>query len=214
MLYVALDTKDAEWVIGFTKSLPENVGIKVGLELFTALGPDFVLKLKEYGRSIFLDLKLHDIPTTVGKTVQSLRKISPDMLTIHSVGGSDMMKAAKDNASFPIIAVSMLSSQDYNSNYKFNDTIDEIIQCNLDGFVCPPSKIGDTHVKSISCIKVVPGIRPSWYKISDDHFITLTPKEAIECGATDIVIGRPITASDDPLLSVNKIIREIEHDSH
>ncbi|HAS16140.1 MULTISPECIES: orotidine-5'-phosphate decarboxylase [Idiomarina] len=224
-IYVALDCQTQEEADQLVSRLPSGqVGLKVGKELFTSIGPEWVRKQVEQGFSIFLDLKFHDIPNTVAKAVTSAAKIGVDIVNVHASGGSDMMKAAKD-ALEPfdnpplLIAVTVLTSM---SDADLADigiqvTAEQQVlnlakltqKAGLDGVVCSAQEarmLKDALGESFKL--VTPGIRPT-NSATDDQKRVMTPKEAILAGVDYMVIGRPITRSENPEETVAEILASI-----
>tara|TARA_R100001440_G_scaffold11511_4_gene20473 strand:+ start:2999 stop:3694 length:696 start_codon:yes stop_codon:yes gene_type:complete len=224
-IYVALDCQTQEEADQLVSRLPSGqVGLKVGKELFTSIGPEWVRKQVEQGFSIFLDLKFHDIPNTVAKAVTSAAKIGVDIVNVHASGGSDMMKAAKD-ALEPfdnpplLIAVTVLTSM---SDADLTDigiqvTAEQQVlnlakltqKAGLDGVVCSAQEarmLKDALGESFKL--VTPGIRPA-NSATDDQKRVMTPKEAILAGVDYMVIGRPITRSENPEETVAEILASI-----
>ncbi|KPD22574.1 orotidine-5'-phosphate decarboxylase [Idiomarina abyssalis] len=224
-IYVALDCQTQEEANQLVSRLPSGqVGLKVGKELFTSIGPEWVRKQVEQGFSIFLDLKFHDIPNTVAKAVTSAAKIGVDIVNVHASGGSDMMKAAKD-ALEPfdnpplLIAVTVLTSM---SDADLADigiqvTAEQQVlnlakltqKAGLDGVVCSAQEarmLKDALGESFKL--VTPGIRPT-NSATDDQKRVMTPKEAILAGVDYMVIGRPITRSENPEETVAEILASI-----
>jgi orotidine-5'-phosphate decarboxylase len=224
-IYVALDCQTQEEADQLVSRLPSGqVGLKVGKELFTSIGPEWVRKQVEQGFSIFLDLKFHDIPNTVAKAVTSAAKIGVDIVNVHASGGSDMMKAAKD-ALEPfdnpplLIAVTVLTSM---SDADLADigiqvTAEQQVlnlakltqKAGLDGVVCSAQEarmLKDALGESFKL--VTPGIRPA-NSATDDQKRVMTPKEAMLAGVDYMVIGRPITRSENPEETVAEILASI-----
>lgn len=218
-IIIALDYSDEKEVIQLCERLDySKCKLKVGKQLFTKYGPALVDKLQSRGFKIFLDLKFHDIPTTVYKASVEAYKLGVWMLNVHALGGSEMMNAALQarndvNKESKLIAVSILTSHT-NANlahfgiegredfakilaHKADDT-------GLDGIVCAPSDIESIGITKESFMYVTPGIRLGSNK--DDHNRTFTPRQAYDLGADYIVVGRPISESDEPLLVLDKIL--------
>ena len=207
------------------EGLEKKPFLKIGMELYYSAGPEIVKELKKRGFKIFLDLKLHDIPNTVKKAMKVLSKLGVDMVNVHASGTVEMMKAAKEgltdsDGSRPLlIAVTQLTStsekvmqDELLINATINDTITKYAQnakeAGLDGVVCSPLEAG--MVKS-ACgekfITVTPGIR---FKdaAKDDQVRITDPAKAREIGSDFIVVGRPITASTDPVEAYQRCVRE------
>ena len=199
--------------------------VKIGMELFYAEGPEIVRTIKERGHRIFLDLKLHDIPNTVKKAMSVLRNLDVDMTNVHAAGTVDMMKAAiegltREDGTRPLlIAVTQLTSTSEERMQKelligasINDTIVKYAEnakaAGLDGVVCSPLEAA--MVKE-ACGKefmtVTPGVRFDDGDVGDQVRVT-TPERAKEIGSDFIVVGRPITAADDPVAAYERCMRE------
>ncbi|WP_342610300.1 MULTISPECIES: orotidine-5'-phosphate decarboxylase [Staphylococcus] len=218
---IALDFDSIESVNQFLDQFDEPLFVKVGMELFYQTGPQLIESIKARGHDIFLDLKLHDIPNTVGKTMEGLSKLDVDLVNVHAAGGTAMMERAlegikKHNKDIKIIAVTQLTSTTeavLQQEQNIQTTIDEAVlnyaqlakKAGLDGVVCSPLETAllKEHLGT-SFLKVTPGIRPADAAVNDQKRVT-TPEQAKEMGSTHIVVGRPITQSDDPLASYQKI---------
>ncbi len=229
-LIIALDVDSGEKALGLVKKLKSDVKFfKVGLELFGSCGPRIVQDIKRSGCEVFLDLKFHDIPTTVAKAAVSVTGLGAYMFNVHALGGYDMMKrcgdavkaeAARLKITRPkVIAVTVLTSMDQASLGKVGvgcNIQDEVVNlarlakdAGLDGVVASPEEarmIRDDAGDDF--IIVTPGVRPSW-AATDDQKRIATPKDAVSGGADFIVVGRPITAANDPAEAARKILREI-----
>lgn len=203
-LIIALDFASLDGVKKIVDNIdPQQLMVKVGLELYLAEGKKVLDYLSEKGFKIFLDLKLHDIPNTVNKAVKEISKFNVKMTTIHLKGGKDMIEAALESASnTKIIGVSVLTSLNnkdveemHGSN--FDDQFKRIIKLakttKIDGIVCSPQELSQLH--ELNKIKVVPGIRNELS--GDDQKRTMSSTEAYKNGADFIVVGRPITRADD-----------------
>ena len=199
---VALDNISQKEALRFAKMFKGRVwGFKVNDLLFGNI--EIIHKLRKFGK-VFADAKLYDIPNTVANSVARLSKAGADMITVHASGGVEMMKSAKKNAiQSKIIAVTLLTSKEGNNKEVARLTRDAI-RAGVDGIVCSGHEL--SLVKQIfgskSLLKIVPGIRPVWYKKKDDQKRTITPEEAIKSGADYLVIGRPITNSADPVYAL------------
>ncbi|MDT3958863.1 orotidine-5'-phosphate decarboxylase [Staphylococcus kloosii] len=218
---IALDFNTEDAVNNFLDNFDEPLFVKVGMELFYQTGPQLIESIKERGHDIFLDLKLHDIPNTVGKAMEGLSKLDVDLVNVHAAGGTTMMERAvagirKNNSDIKIIAVTQLTSTSQamlNEQQNIKTSMDEAVlnyatlaqKAGLDGVVCSP--LETTMLKNHlggSFLKVTPGIRPADNQTDDQKRIT-TPEDAKKLGSTHIVVGRPITQSDDPVASYHKI---------
>ena len=209
-IYLAVDTPDIEAAKALVGKVQNHIGgIKLGLEFFCANGPQGIHDMAAHGLPLFLDLKLHDIPNTVAKAVQSLRPVEPAILTVHAAGGRAMMEDAKAaaGANTKVVAVTVPTSLDSNdlSAIGVNDAPETQVlrladlarEAGLDGIVCSGEevKVAKQHWKD--GFFVVPGVRPA-DGVSGDQKRTVTPAEAMARGASIIVVGRPISKAEDP----------------
>lgn len=219
----ALDTTDITHAKKLAGELSGGVGaIKLGLEFFTANGAVGVNQVAGAGLPIFLDLKFHDIPNTVAGVIKATAAIKPFMMTIHTSGGEAMMKAAAEAAKTlshqpKIVGVTVLTSLDDNDLHSIgvrDKTADQVKRLadlaqksGLDGVVCSPQEIAllRKHCGK-DFILVVPGIRPAGADKGDQKRV-MTPKEALDLGATYLVIGRPITGAADPKTAAANILK-------
>ncbi len=199
--------------------------VKIGMELFYAVGPEIVCEIKNRGHKIFLDLKLHDIPNTVGKAMKVLSNLNVDMCNLHASGCSEMMRAALSGLTRPdgtrplLIAVTQLTSitpqmlkTELLINSSMNDTVISYAKnaaaCGLDGVVCSPLEAGVVHnACGTQFITVTPGVRFAGGDVGDQARVT-TPERARELGSDYIVVGRPITASDNPVSAYERCIKD------
>jgi len=223
---IACDFESAEKTFAFLDMFTEEKPfVKIGMELFYAEGPQIVREIKKRGHKIFLDLKLHDIPNTVKKSMAVLSKLDVDMTNLHAAGTVDMMKAAlegltREDGTRPIlIAVTQLTSTSEERmqnelliNAGMNDTIVKYAQntkaAGLDGVVCSPLEAGmvkDACGKAF--ITVTPGVRFADGEVGDQVRIT-APEKAKEIGSDYIVVGRPITQADDPVAAYRRCVKE------
>jgi orotidine-5'-phosphate decarboxylase len=215
---VALDTPHRERL----RSLAETVGphaghLKVGLEAYTALGPEAVALARAHA-PVFLDLKLHDIPNTVTGAVSAAAGLGVDLLTVHASGGPEMIAAAAKAADVRILAVTVLTSLDDEilaqvGQQPASEQVARLAALAVDagaaGIVCAPTDlrrvrdaIGDAP------LVVTPGVRPAGAEAGDQRRIA-TPREALDAGADHLVIGRPITRASDPVAAITDILREL-----
>jgi len=204
-LIVALDFDNADKALNFLNNLdPNKCLVKVGLELFISEGWKILDLISNRGFEIFLDLKLHDIPNTVAKSIKKISNFNVALTTVHLNGGMSMLEAAcSEKANIKILGVSILTSlskeeifeiTDTNFDVYFNNLISIASSSNVDGVVCSPNELD--RLKDFNKLKVVPGIRNN---ISDDdQKRVMTSSEAYKKGADFIVVGRPITKSEDP----------------
>ena len=210
-LYVAIDTAKLDHAHHLAVGLNTHVGgVKLGLEFFNAHGKDGVKKIAERGLPYFLDLKLHDIPNTVAKAVAALSPLRPRVLTVHAAGGIDMMRAAKEAASdnTRVVGVTMLTSLDDDDLKRqgvkdsASDHVERLAdmarEAGLDGIVCSGFEVEARKKAWPEGYFVVPGVRPAGSAESADQKRVVTPVEAMERGATIIVVGRPITEAENP----------------
>ena len=199
--------------------------VKIGMELFYAAGPHIVRSIKERGHKVFLDLKLHDIPNTVKKTMAVLSKMDVDMCNLHAAGTSAMMEAALEGLTRPdgtrplLIAVTQLTSTseermrnelliDRPIEYVVESYAENAKRAGLDGVVCSPLEASLVHEKcGADFLCVTPGIRFAGGDIGDQSRVT-TPAKAREIGSDYIVVGRPITAADDPVAAYERCVRD------
>lgn len=223
---IACDFNSKEEVMQFLdKFQEEKPFVKIGMELYYAEGPAIVKEIKRRGHKIFLDLKLHDIPNTVKKSMAVLSKLDVDMTNLHAAGTIDMMKAAlegltREDGTRPIlIAVTQLTSTSEQRmqdelliNASINDTIVKYAQnakeAGLDGVVCSPLEAGMVKdACSRDFITVTPGVRFADGDVGDQVRVT-TPEKAKEIGSDYIVVGRPITQADDPVAAYRRCCAE------
>ena len=223
---IACDFSSAKDTFDFLdKFTDEKPFVKIGMELFYAEGPSIVREIKKRGHKIFLDLKLHDIPNTVKKAMSVLSNLDVDMTNLHAAGTVEMMKAAvegltKADGTRPIlIAVTQLTSTSEERmqnelliNASINDTIVKYAEnaklAGLDGVVCSPLEAEKVHkVCGKDFLTVTPGIRFAGGEVGDQVRVT-TPERAKKIGSDFIVVGRPITASDDPVEAYKRAVRE------
>ena len=216
-IYVAIDTPDLDRALALTKSVRRIAGgIKLGLEFFSANGPKGVQEIARLGLPIFLDLKLHDIPNTVAKAIQALSPLEPSVLTVHAAGGRAMLEDAKAAApaATRIVAVTVLTSLDKSDLQDAGvagtpaDQVERLAglarASGLDGIVCSGVEVGAAHKAWPKGFFVVPGVRPAGSKIGDQKRV-VTPRAALDDGASILVIGRPITGAADPAEALRAI---------
>ena len=208
-IIVAIDTYDLQEANVILDQLDSNLcKIKIGSVVFNSLGKSFLKEVSSRGFKIFLDLKLHDIPNTVHEAILGFHDCSIDMLTVHLSGGEEMLRKAMlagKSINAKVIGVSILTSLeesdtlslfDNKLDHQIRNLFEIAVKANLDGVVCSPHELemSNTILNSDS-IKITPGIRD--IKVEDDQARTMNAKEAIEQGATFLVIGRPITQAQD-----------------
>ncbi|MBQ2733930.1 MAG: orotidine-5'-phosphate decarboxylase [Clostridia bacterium] len=199
--------------------------VKIGMELFYAEGPEIVKEIKKRGHKIFLDLKLHDIPNTVKKAMSVLSNLDVDLCNLHAGGTVRMMEAALEGLTRPdgtrplLIAVTQLTSTDQESmenDLLIKEPIDKVVmhyaanakKAGLDGVVCSPLEAGKVHdICGKEFITVTPGVRFADGDVGDQKRV-MTPAEAKKIGSDYIVVGRPITAAEDPVAAYERCVAE------
>ena len=223
---IACDFASREQTMNFLEKFQdEKPFVKIGMELYYAEGPQIVKDIKARGHKIFLDLKLHDIPNTVKKAMAVLSRLDVDICNLHCAGTINMMKAAIEGLTRPdgtrplLIGVTQLTSTDQESMEKdlwINQPIDEVImhyaecakEAGLDGVVCSPLEAGKVHERcGASFLTVTPGVRFADGDVGDQKRVT-TPAKANELGSDYIVVGRPITAAEDPVAAYRRCMKE------
>ncbi len=223
---VACDFANKETVFQFLDKFEgKKPFVKIGMELYYAEGPDIVREIKRRGHKIFLDLKLYDIPNTVKKAMNVLSKLDVDMCNVHASGTIAMMEAAiegftRDDGTRPLlIAVTQLTStseERMKNDLLINKPIDEVVMhyaynaklAGLDGVVCSPLEAGKVHERcSNSFLTVTPGVRFADGDVGDQVRV-MTPEQAKKIGSDYIVVGRPITAAEDPVAAYERCIAE------
>lgn len=216
-LFVAVDTPRLDQALRLAELVREHAGgLKLGLEFFSAEGPAGVQRLAALGLPIFLDLKLHDIPNTVAKATAALAPLEPVILTVHAAGGAGMMRAAKAAAGprTKVVAVTVLTSLDADDlgcigvDAAPSDQVVRLAMLardsGIDGIVCSGAEVGKVRNLWPDGFFVVPGVRPEGADVGDQKRVT-TPSQALDDGASVLVIGRPITAAADPQRAIAEI---------
>ena len=223
---IALDVDSREKAMAFLESFTdEKPFVKIGMELFFAEGPAIVREIKARGHKIFLDLKLHDIPNTVRRSISILAGLNVDMLNLHAAGTKAMMEAAMEGLTRPdgtrplLIAVTQLTStsqERMESDLWIDKPLDQVVMhyaqnaaaSGLDGVVCSPLESGKVHdVCGKGFLTVTPGVRFADGDIGDQVRVT-TPAKAKELGSDYIVVGRPILKADDPVAAYRRCVEE------
>lgn len=229
-IIAALDVPTAEQALRLATAIAPVVGaFKIGKELFVSAGPDIVRHVRNTGANVFLDLKFHDIPNTVAKAVASAVRLDVQMLTIHTSGGSEMMRAAEKSAQDTaqslgrpaplVLGVTVLTSMDSNAlteigceanvGHQVERLATLAVKSGVRGLVCSPLEIADLREILPAEIQLVtPGIRTGAEK-ADDQKRTLSPREAIQAGASWLVVGRPIYAAENPRAAAEKILESL-----
>lgn len=216
-IFVAIDTPDLDRAKTITARVRNHVGgIKLGLEFFSANGLHAIKEMAELGLPIFLDLKFHDIPNTVAKAIQALRPLEPAILTVHAAGGRAMMEDAKAAAptGTKVVAVTLLTSLDGDDLTSIGLVPDPHPQverltrlardAGLDGVVCSGNEVAAARKIWPGGFFVVPGVRAADSQTGDQKRV-MTPRKALDNGASILVIGRPITQAEDPDLAARGI---------
>lgn len=223
---IACDFADKETALSFLNKFEgRKPFVKIGMELFYAEGPQIVREIKARGHKIFLDLKLHDIPNTVKKSMAVLSRLDVDMCNLHAAGTSRMMEAALEGLTRPdgtrplLIAVTQLTSTDQEAMERdllIKEPIDKVVMhyaetaknAGLDGVVCSPLEAQKVHeVCGERFLTVTPGVRFADGDIGDQKRV-MTPEQAKKIGSDYIVVGRPITAAPDPVAAYERCIKE------
>ena len=223
---IALDFKSGADALAFLdKFTEEKPFVKIGMELFYAEGPQMVREIKARGHKIFLDLKCHDIPNTVKKTMSVLSRLDVDMTNLHAAGASAMMKGALEGLTRPdgtrpiLIAVTQLTSTDeetMRNDLLIEKPIADVVMhyaevaknAGLDGVVCSPLEAGKVHERcGEGFVTVTPGVRFADGDVGDQKRV-MTPAEAKKIGSDYIVVGRPITAAADPVAAYERCVAE------
>ena len=223
---IACDFADKETALSFLDNFEgRKPFVKIGMELFYAEGPQIVREIKARGHKIFLDLKLHDIPNTVKKSMAVLSRLDVDMCNLHAAGTSRMMEAALEGLTRPdgtrplLIAVTQLTSTDQEAMERdllIKEPIDKVVMhyaetaknAGLDGVVCSPLEARKVHeVCGERFLTVTPGVRFADGDIGDQKRV-MTPEQAKKIGSDYIVVGRPITAAPDPVSAYERCIKE------
>ena len=229
-IYCALDTADLAEAKALAGRLSGLIGgVKLGLEFFSANGPAGVAAIAKTGLPVFLDLKLHDIPNTVARATRALIGLAPAILTLHGAGGAAMLKAAADAAKEEaakrgvakpkLVAVTVLTSLSADDleaigvNAKVPDQVMRLAalaqESGLDGAVCSAAEVAALRKACGSGFTlIVPGVRPEWAERGDQKRVA-TPREALSAGADILVIGRPITESEDPADAARRVAAEL-----
>ena len=225
-MIIACDFADKETALNFLDKFEgRKPFVKIGMELFYAEGPQIVREIKARGHKIFLDLKLHDIPNTVKKSMAVLSRLDVDMCNLHAAGTSRMMEAALEGLTRPdgtrplLIAVTQLTSTDQEAMERdllIKEPIDKVVMhyaetaknAGLDGVVCSPLEAQKVHdICGEKFLTVTPGVRFADGDIGDQKRV-MTPEQAKKIGSDYIVVGRPITAAPDPVAAYERCIKE------
>jgi orotidine-5'-phosphate decarboxylase len=230
-IIAALDVPTPDAALKLVEQLaPVSGGFKIGGELFTSAGPDIVRRIRDTGAAVFLDLKFHDIPNTVAKAVAAAVRFDVQMLTIHTSGGLEMMRAAEESAQQTakqtgfnaplVLGVTVLTSSNGSTLAEIGcepnvvAQVDRLarlaVKAGLRGLVCSPLEIVALRKILPPQVQLVtPGIRTGAEK-ADDQKRTLSPREALDAGANWLVIGRPIYAAENPRVAAEKILESLK----
>jgi orotidine-5'-phosphate decarboxylase len=216
-VFVALDTPHLDDALDLARSLQGFVGgLKVGLEFFVANGLDGVAAVRSAGLPVFLDLKLHDIPNTVASAMRALSQLEPAIVTLHAAGGLAMLEQAKAAAprGTKVVAVTVLTSLDGSDLNAIGvesapaEQVERLAglarRAGLDGIVCSGAEVEAAHRAWPDGFFVVPGVRPEGSSTGDQKRV-VTPRQAIDLGASVLVIGRPITQASDPAQAAREV---------
>ena len=209
-IFVAIDTPDVHRAAALARDLGGIAGgLKLGLEFFCANGDEGVIRVAEHELPVFLDLKLHDIPNTVARAVQALAHLRPAILTVHAAGGRAMMAAAREAAppETKVVAVTVLTSLDQDDlasigvraspATQVERLTDLAREAGIDGIVCSGAEVRAARSAWPDGFFVVPGVRPAGSEAADQKRV-VTPRQALDDGASIMVIGRPITDAPNP----------------
>lgn len=225
-IFTALDTTDVDHAVTLACDLVGHIGgAKIGKEFFTANGPEGVRRVSQVGMPVFIDLKWHDIPNTVAGAVRASLPLKPAIINVHAAGGPAMLRAAADAAAEAgherplVLAVTVLTSlddEDLDAIGVDAGVTEQVVrlaqlaeQNGIDGVVCSAREIEALREACGADFKLlVPGIRPTWAATGDQKRI-MTPRDAIDCGADYLVIGRPITGADSPVDAAKRIAEEL-----
>ncbi len=218
-LAIALDVDDLVAATRMAKQVQPYFGVaKIGLELFSAYGPDAVAALADMGFDVFLDVKLHDIPNTVEKASRVLGALGARYLTLHAFGGADMLRAGveglttgADRAGLAVptaLAVTILTSDDGAPSHILSKRVQTALEGGCGGIVCAAGDVAEARQYAPRLMTMVPGIRPAGVDAHDQARVA-TPAEAISAGSDILVIGRAVTAAADPAAAAQAITDEV-----
>jgi orotidine-5'-phosphate decarboxylase len=220
-IFVAIDTPGMARAIELAEAVRGYAGgVKLGLEFFSAQGPEGVRRVAALGLPVFLDVKLHDIPNTVAKAVEALAPLEPALLTVHAAGGQAMLAAAKAAAPArtKVVAVTVLTSLDESDLAAagvHGSAAEQVARLaalardsGVDGIVCSGAEVGEARAIWPDGFFVVPGVRPAGVE-ADDQKRVVTPAEAVANGASVVVIGRAVTSAPDPHRAIMDIVASL-----
>jgi orotidine-5'-phosphate decarboxylase len=219
--FIAIDTADLGRALGLAEQVRGYAGgLKLGLEFFSAQGPEGVRRVAELGLPVFLDVKLHDIPNTVAKAVRALAPLEPAILTVHAAGGQAMLEAAKAAApaQTKIVGVTVLTSLDESdlaSAGVQGSAAEQVTRLaelarksGIDGIVCSGAEVAEASATWPGGFFIVPGVRPAGADVGDQKRV-VTPAEALANGASVVVIGRAVTNAPDPTRAIMDIAASV-----
>ncbi|MFL6720203.1 MAG: orotidine-5'-phosphate decarboxylase [Sphingomonas sp.] len=222
-IFVAIDTPDLARALEIVEAVRGHAGgVKLGLEFFSAQGPEGIRRIAELGLPLFLDLKFHDIPNTVAKAVEAVAPLKPAILTVHAGGGREMLWAAKRAAptDTKVVAVTLLTSLDAGDLSDLGiqrSPVEQVVRlawvardAGVDGIVCSSAELREARSAWPDGFFVVPGIRPAGVDVADQKRVG-TPGQALADGASVLVIGRPITGAPDPAQAIMDIAAGLSH---
>lgn len=218
-LIFPLDVESLEQALPWVERLRGSVGVfKVGLELFSAAGPEAVGAMRDLGLDVFCDLKLHDIPTTVGRAARVLGALGARYLTIHTAGGPHMLRAGVDGfcqgaaeAGLPEpvpLGVTVLTSEPEAGVHLLHQRVALGLEAGCGGFVCAAPDIAAIRQLAPRAVLATPGIRPAGAP-ADDHGRVATPAAALAAGADLLVVGRAVTRADDPVAAARALVADL-----
>ena len=218
-LALAIDTDDLVAATRLAREVAPWFGVaKIGLELFSAAGPEAVGAMRELGYEVFLDLKLHDIPTTVSKAAKVIGALGATYLTLHTSGGEVMVRAgveglaegaAAAGLAAPIaLGVTVLTSDEHATGHELRHRIGVAVEAGCQGLVCSALDVHEAHLLAPRLVTVVPGIRPAGVAHHDQARVA-TPGDAIRAGAGVLVVGRPVTGVEDRIAAAAAVAAEV-----
>ncbi len=224
-IFVAIDTPDLDRALGIAETVRgEAGGVKLGLEFFSAQGPQGFRRIAQVGLPVFLDVKLHDIPNTVAKAVEALAPLRPAILTVHAAGGREMLSVAKAAApaGTKVVAVTLLTSLDESDLHDIGvhgSPADQVARLawvardsGVDGIVCSGAEVAAAKEAWPEAFCVVPGVRSAGADVADQKRV-VTPRRALDDGASILVIGRPITGAADPAQAIREIVGSLKKET-
>ena len=209
-LAVALDTDDLDVAVSLARSVEPWIAVgKVGLELFGAVGPDAVRAVADCGLRVFLDLKLHDIPTTVEKAARALSRLRPAYVTVHTLGGVDMLRSGVEafGPATCVLGVTVLTSE-ASTDQELDRRVEMAVTAGCAGVVTAARNVVRVKAAAPSLTVVTPGIRPAGSDVHD-HADPATPESALAAGSDLLVLGRAVTGAPDPVGAARRLSEEL-----